>query len=474
MHPYLILLIGIVVVAGSILAFKVHAFLALILGALVVSVLTPRSRLETYAAHEKMAVKDAEKLVRQPAALRVTAAFGRTCASIGIIIALASIIGQCMLESGGAERIVRSSVGLLGENKAAIAFAITGFILGIPVFFDTVFYLMIPLAKALSARTGKDFGLYIMTIAAGATISHSLVPPTPGPLYVAGELGVIAEMYIGGILIGGLAVIPGVAYAYYSNRRWPVPLRETPDVSLVELQSMSARDARFLPPLFLALLPILLPVVLIVGDVVLVQTASKFGWPATLLSISRNIGDSNVALGIGAAIAIAMQARYKKDAKLAPSMESAFASAGQIILITSAGGAFGAMLQQTAVGAEIATLFPPQNAGMYILGAAFLVTALVRIAQGSATVAMVTAMGMFKSFAPALGCHPVYLALAIGFGSKPLPWMNDSGFWVVCKMSGQTVKETLRNHTVVFTLMGFVGIALTLIAAWLFPFRPMP
>jgi GntP family gluconate:H+ symporter len=472
MHPFLILALGIVVVVGSILALRLHAFLALALGAIVVSVLTPRARIEAYAAEQRLSPKATEDLVKQPAAQRVAAAFGRTCATIGIIIALASIIGQCMLESGGAERIVRSTVRLLGERNAPIAFAVTGFLLSIPVFFDTIFYLMIPLAKALSARTRKNFGLYVMTIAGGATISHSLVPPTPGPLYVAGELGVMGEMYVAGILLGGLSVVPGILYAYYSNRRWPVPLRETPDVSLKDLQDMSERDERSLPPLSLALLPIVFPVFLIIGDVVLAQAAKTASLPAGLLAFSRNVGDSNVALAIGAAIALWMQLRYKQGAKVAASLETAFASAGQIILITAAGGAFGAMLNQTAIGGEIAKLFPRENSGLFVLGAAFLVTALVRVAQGSATVAMVTAMGMFKSFAPSLGFHPVYLAVAIGFGSKPLPWMNDSGFWVVCRMSGQTVKETLRNHTVVFTTMGFAGIVLTMIAARLLPFVP--
>jgi GntP family gluconate:H+ symporter len=473
-HPFLILLAGVVVVVGSILAFRLHAFLALALGALLVAALTPAARLREYGAQEKMAPKDVDKLARQAPGERVAAAFGRTCATVGIIIALASIIGQCMLESGGAERIVRSTVSLLGESRAPIAFAVTGFLLSIPVFFDTVFYLMIPLAKALAARTGKNFGLYVMTIAAGATISHSLVPPTPGPLYVAGELNVLGPMYIGGIILGFLSVIPGVLYAYFSNRRWPVPLRETADVSLDELKAMSARDDRLLPPLGLSLLPILLPVVLIIGGVVLAQVSKSVALPAGLLGTARALGDSNVALGVGAAIALGMQIRYKRGVKLSASLETALASAGQIILITASGGAFGGMLQQTAIGGEIARLFPAENAGLYVLGAAFLVTALVRVAQGSATVAMVTAMGMFKSFAPSLGFHPVYLALAIGFGSKPVPWMNDSGFWVVCKMSGQTVKETLRNHTVVFTIMGFSGIVMTMVAAKLFPMGSAP
>ena len=475
MHPFLILGVGIVVVVGSILAFRLHAFLALILGALVVAVLTPRANLETFAAGSKaMSEKAKTDFPGQTSGKRVAVSFGETCANIAIIIAMASIIGQCMLESGGADRVVRASLRFVGEKHAPIAFAATGFLLGIPVFFDTVFYLMIPLGKALAARTGKDYGLYIMSIAAGATISHSLVPPTPGPLYVAGELNVMGQMILGGILIGGLSVIPGMLYAYYSNRRWPVPLRETPDVSLADLKAMADRDEKLLPPLWLALQPILLPVILIVADVIVWETGGKKNSSSPGVAALHMLGDPNVALTIAAAVSLWMQLRYKKGSKVGASLETALASGGQIILITAAGGAFGAMLQQTGIGGSIKGLFPAGNVGVFVLVGAFLVTALVRVAQGSATVAMVTAMGMFKSFAPSLAFHPVYLALAIGFGSKPVPWMNDSGFWVVAKMSGQTAQETLRNHTVVFTIMGFTGIILTIAAALLFPFKPAP
>ncbi len=487
MHPFVILLIGVVVVVGSILVLRLHAFLALVLGALVVAALTPRASLERYAQDElkagKIAAKAAKDLPSAPWGKRLATAFGGTCAGIGIIIAMAAIIGQCMLESGGADRIVRSTLGLLGDRAAPVGFAAAGFLLGIPVFFDTVFYLMIPLGKAMAARTGKDYGLYVMTIAAGATISHSLVPPTPGPLLVASSIQVngqpiIGEMILAGIVVGVLSVIPGLLYAFWANRRWPVPLRETADAPIAQLRAMAERDVRTLPPLSLSLLVILLPVVLIVGDALLKSWAGlRESVPPLVVASFRHLGNSNVALGIAAGMAILMWLRYRPEAKeKGATLEAALGSAGQIILITAAGGAFGAMLQQTMVGDEIKAMFPATALGTVALVGAFLVTALVRVAQGSATVAMVTAIGMFAGMADPekLGFHPVYLALAIGFGSKPLPWMNDSGFWVVCKMSGQTVGETLRNHTVVFTTMGVAGLLLTIAAAKLLPFAGGP
>jgi gluconate:H+ symporter, GntP family len=468
MHPFVILLVGVLVVVGSILALRLHAFLALILGALTVAAITPRGNVERYVADAPASEKVSKDLPAQPLGKRLAGAFGKSCANIAIIIAMAAIIGQCMLESGGAERIVRASMSLTGERGAPFAFALTGFILGIPVFFDTVFYLMIPLAKSLAARTGRNYGLYVMSIAVGATISHSLVPPTPGPLYVASELNVVPQMILAGGVIGGLSVLPGLAYAFFANRRWPVPLRETADVSIDDLRAMSARDTASLPPLWASLLVVLLPVALIVGETTLKT------------SLLKQLGEANVALSFSAAIALVLRIRYAAPGapKASTSLETALSGGGQIILITAAGAAFGAMLQQTAVGSEIAgmSVFKGANAGLATLGGAFLVTALIRMAQGSATVAMVTSIGMFGALAKGglLGFHPVYLALAIGFGSKPFPWMNDSGFWLITKMSGQTPGETLRNHSTMFTIMGISGLIFTMISAKLFPFTGSP
>ena len=137
--------------------------------------------------------------------------------------------GYRLLDSGAADRIVRSSLAVVGEARAAIAFVFSGFLLGIPVFFDTVFYLMIPLGKALRMRTGANYALYVLTIVAGGTMAHSLVPPTPGPLFVAEELEVsLGIMIVAGCLVGLVTASVGYAWAVFANSRWEVPLRETP------------------------------------------------------------------------------------------------------------------------------------------------------------------------------------------------------------------------------------------------------
>jgi GntP family gluconate:H+ symporter len=152
-------------------------------------------------------------------------------------------------------------------------------------------------------------------------------------------------------------------------------------------------------------------------------------------------------------------------------VQEAILNAGTIVLITAAGGAFGAVLRQSGIADAIQQRFPIGSGELSLLLAAFLITAVVRVAQGSATVAMITAVGIVAPLVQTieLPYHPVYVALAIGCGSKPIPWMNDSGFWVVTRMSGMTEAESLRTYTVMLTLMGLVGLAATLAGAVLVP-----
>lgn len=469
-EPLLLALIGVITVVTAILVLRLEAFLALIAAALLVGLLTPREAIEREARSRNVSAEEASRLAEQPAGERMARAFGSTAANTGILIGLAAVIGRSLLDSGGADRVVRSLMALVGQARAPMAFSAAGFLLAIPVFFDTVFYLMIPIGKALALRTRERYGLYVMTIAGGATIAHSLVPPTPGPLFVATTLDIdVGRMMLVGLALGLVATLAGYAYAYWVDRRWPVPLRETPDVPLASLRALADRDARDLPPLWASLLPIALPIALIGGSTVLNGDAGD-AVGNTLGNVLGQVGDKHVALALAAAIALVLLARHGKGrAESARAVQAALTGAGSIILVTSAGGAFGGILQQTGVGETLRSLTTTTQIG--ILPFAFLLTALLRSAQGSATVAMIAVVGMVGSLASAetLGFDPVYLAAAIGFGSKPFSWMNDSGFWVVCRMSGMTTTETLRNFSGQIAVMGVVGLIVTMIAAAFFP-----
>ncbi|HIE98248.1 MAG TPA: hypothetical protein EYQ63_14875, partial [Fuerstia sp.] len=203
--------------------------------------------------------ESAQKLAGSTFVSRITSTIGEYCGKLAILIVAASIIGRCLLDSGAASRIVNSTLSLLGERMAPAAFVFSGFTLGIPVFFDTVFYLMIPLGKALRLRTGGNYLLYVLAIVAGGTMAHSLVPPTPGPLFIAEEFGVpIESMILGGCIVGLFSASVGMVYAFWINGRCELPLR---DIEEVAAAANSSDDNA--PGLFASLVPIVLPVVLI-------------------------------------------------------------------------------------------------------------------------------------------------------------------------------------------------------------------
>ena len=470
MSPIILLVIGLVVVLAGILWLKLHPVIALLMGALIVGALTSEPLLERYAESKGLSEKQTSDLVAQSLGERVAIGFGNTCEKIGLLIMLASIIGKGLLDSGAAERIVRSMLSVFGQKKAPWAFMVSSFALGIPIFFDTVFYLMIPLARAMGVRFQKSYALFVMAIIAGGTIAHSLVPPTPGPLFAAGAFGVsIGMMIIMGIIIGLACSTAGLVYAFWLNKRQDIAVRTTADTTLEGLQSWLNKDTSQLPSFFMANLPIVLPVILISGDTIINNMSVSV--PPAIKSFFSFAGDPNVALFLAMIIALVLLAKQYsfKLKELKKPVEDAVLSAGTIILITSTGGAFGHILQQTSIGSWIA-----EEASGYqyaILPLAFFITAVIRTAQGSATVAMITAVGMLTVFNTegALNFHPVYLAIVIGCGSKIFPWMNDSGFWIICKMSGFTERETIRNFSYLLLLMGMVGLVVTMIMAKLFP-----
>lgn len=475
MDPILIVLTGIAVVLVGILAMRLHAFLALLLASLVVGLLTPFDALLGYAQGTGMNEAEALNFAGQSLGKRMAAAFGNTAGKIGILIAMASIIGTCLLKSGAADRIIRSALNLFGEKRAPLAFLTSGFTLAIPVYFDTVFYLLIPLGKSLGIRFPGRYALYIMTIVAGAVMAHSLVPPTPGPLFVAEEIGVdLGTMMLGGLIVGIFTSIAGYLYSLWMSKKYTIPVRDTAEAKVEDLLALSQRPLEALPSLGWSLLPILLPIVLIAGNTILNISIGKEmeagAAKQNLLSLVSMLGDSNFALMLAAFFSLVLMKQFvKEQEQFGKFVKDAMYNAGTIILITSAGGTLGGMLQQSGVSIRIEQI--AEQYQMALIPFAFFVTAIVRTAQGSATVSMITAIGVLGGVATpdTLGFHPVYIALAIGCGSKLIPWMNDSGFWIVAEMSGMTTKEAIRHFSILLTVMGLAGLVFIMVLAQLFP-----
>ena len=474
--PLVVLGISVVAVIVGIAVLRLHAFIVLTLAAILVGLLSTALP----------GVPPANALVQavELPMVELGAAAGR----IAFVIILASIIGMCMLESGAADSIVRRFMAVLGEKRAALALLGSGFFLSIPVFFDTVFFLLIPLARALALRTGKNYVLYVMAISGGGVLTHSLVAPTPGPLLVAEALRPAGVELGVTIVVGLIAAIPpavGVLYLVrWLNRRLPIPVRDTPGASLEDLRAIVNRPDSALPRFWVSTLPVVVPVILIAAAsfIGVVPTAlpgvvSALGGPDAFARLRYGIdfaGNKNLAMLVGTAIALWILARQKRMGirALGESMGPPLELAGVIILITSAGGAFGAMIRHAGVGDVVGTL--AESYGINYVLLAWLVTAVIRVAQGSATVAMVTGVGLMAAIigdGSSLPYHPVYIFLSIGFGSMIASWMNDSGFWVVGRLSGFTEGETLSSWTVLTTFVSVVGIIETLIASTLIPLR---
>ncbi len=476
--PLFILAVGILIVVGGIIGLKLHPFLALLLGAFVVALMTPAAAIEQYALAKGTAPAAALALAKKGIGERIATEFGNTCGKIGILIAMAAIIGKCMLESGAAERIIRSMLRLTGIEKAPIAFLVSSFFIGIPVFFDTVIFLMMPLAKAMTLRIGKNYLLLVLCIMAGAAMANSLVPPAPGPLFLIGEMKIpIGMMMIGGTIVGLFTITSGYFFALWANRKWPIPLRDSLDARLEDIKLIAAKDDANLPPLGVSLLPILIPLIFICADTAFGAMATP-GTSATqsafltlIIDVVHFFGEKNIAVVTGGIAALLILVSQKKGSKegLTPFVQAALMSAGSIILITAAGGAFGGMLQQSGISSRIADL--TKGYQMALIPLAFLIAAVVRTAQGSATVALITASGILSGMATnaQLEFHPLYLGLAIGCGSKLVPWMNDAGFWIVCKLSNLTEQEALKTISPLLVVMGLTGLVVIMIAAQLFP-----
>ena len=444
--PFLVLLLSVVVVVLMIGRWRFHPFIALMMAAVFVGFLS----VDLPAASTQHWMITAVELPMIE--------FGVMAGKIAWVIALAAVIGTAMMESGAASRIVHWLLKYLGEKQASIALIISGFILSIPVFLDTVFFLLIPLGITLARKTGRDYLLYVLAIGGGAVITHSIVPPTPGPLIMAETM----QLDLGVVILAGLAVgiLPAASVywiAKFMNKRLVIPVRMP-----VEIPTSN----QALPSLLLSILPIVLPLLLI-GSASVYQglAGSVPGWIAFM-------GNKNIAMAVGTAVALYLWAKAKNLSRthLWLAIGKPLEIGGIIILITGAGGAYGAMIQHSGIAKAIDSVSDVFQINYVLL--AWLISAVMKIAQGSGTVAMISAAAIIGALVGPeydLPYHPVYLVMAMGFGSIFISWMNDSAFWVVVRMSGFTEKEGLKTWTVLLGALSLIGLLQVWVLTWLFP-----
>lgn len=386
----------------------------------------------------------------------INSGFGSLMGYIGLIVVFGSIIGIILEKSGAAMRIAELILQLLGEKRPALAMALIGATVSIPVFCDSGFIILSGLNKALARRTGVKQASLALALAAGLYTTHTLVPPTPGPIAAAGNIG--AANYLGIIMLVGFIVsIPTLLIAWWFAKQQGALI----DIALEEAAAEELEQA--LPSTFKSITPILLPIVLIAAGSVVQVLKLDDGWTEYVLFL----GNPLIALFIGMLTAFRLFPTWDK-VYLTDWVGKGIQLAGPILVITGAGGAFGGVLKATPITALVESWVQDgQFSGMGFLIITFLIAALLKTSQGSSTNALVITSSMLAPLMGTMGFDtPFELALivmALGGGAMTVSHANDSYFWVVSQFSGIPMKDAYRSFTLMTALQGLVVLGMTLL-----------
>lgn len=442
-QDWLLVLVAIAGIAGLlflVIRTKLHAFVALLVVSLLVGVAAGMPLGEVISSIE--------------------AGMGGTLGFVAIVVGLGAMFGKMLEVSGGAERLAQTLMKKFGEDRSQWALGITGFLVAIPVFFDVGFIILVPIVYGLAKKTGKSLLHYGIPLLAGLAVTHSFIPPTPGPIAVAdlinADLGWV-------ILFGVLAGIPsmiiaGPVFGKYIAKKIHVTV---PDYWNTELEEKEYD--KDLPGFGMITSIILVPLVLI-----LINTFSTILLPEgnNFRAFTTFVGHPFVALTIATLLTFTLlgtKRGYSRQ-EVQDIATKALEPAGIIILVTGAGGVFKQVLIDSGVGEVLGEVMASSNLPPLLL--AFLIAMVVRIAQGSATVSMVTAAGLMSPVIGLMNLEGPMLGLmviSIASGATVFSHVNDSGFWLVNRFFGLSVKDTLKTWTVMETLIGFVGLLTALV-----------
>ncbi len=397
-------------------------------------------------------------------AKQLSAGFGQTLGGIGIVIGLGVVFGTLLANAGATGQIAGLLLRNVGNRRAPLAVNLTGYFAAIPVFFDAAFVVFMPLLRQLSRDTGLPVVRYVTALSIGLIATHCLVIPTPGPLAVMGSLGIDAGAFIGAAMVVALiaALTGGLLMGRYLS---PTTRADTADV-LPDLPENGANRATDTPAALpsgrRSLAVLLFPIGLILIGSILTPLlpAGSVGRQALEL-----IGDKNVAMLLGVVLAGWSLRPWLTQPFDALVVDGA-AQAGLILLITGAGGAFGSVIATSGIGDYLVQSLSALHLSPLLLG--FVLAALLRAAQGSATVALVTTSAILAPLlagTSVLGssAHPLTVGLAICCGGICCSFPNDSAFWVVSRFGGLTVGQTLRAWTLTSTVAGVAGLLVTLL-----------
>lgn len=476
--------IGIATIVGIVLWTRLDAFVALLIAAIVTGSIAGSAPVDTVDS--------------------IIAGFGTTLASIGIVIGLGVAVGKILEVSGGADALARAFVAALGKGREPWAMGGTGALVSIPVFCDSGYVIMNPLARSIARRTRKGYVTLALALGCGMTLTHHLVPPTPGPLGVAGILG--ADL--GGVILAGLVfsilllpivilyativgpkledeVVPEVREAVYGHAHAmtgdgasggdavldDLPPEDDPAAAL-GTPPEGAKPHRV--GALLASLPLVVPILLIVANTVATAIEKNSQGvlgddeayePSNFVSALAFVGNPVVALLVGLVLAVyVLLPRWTTKNQVSGWLSDAAASAGLILLITGAGGGLGQVLRDTGVGDALAEAIADLSLPGILVP--FLIASLVRVAQGSGTVAMITAAGVTAPLVEELGLSALAATLACCAGSMVFSYFNDSYFWVVTRFTGLDGIAALKGWSGITTAVWLGSIPLVLLAGW--------
>jgi len=431
-----------------IIQFRVHAFVALILISFLTALVTgiPADSVLT----------------------TLTSAFGSTLGGVALLVGLGAMLGRLLEVSGGAQALADDLVRRFGEKRAPMALGIASLFFGFPIFFDAGLVVMLPVMFTVARRLGGSLLLYGIPVATAFSVMHVFVPPHPGPVAAAELLGADVGLLI---IVGLIVAIPTWILAGHFFGKWigkridlPVPENVTDE---------KTSEDKISPPssgLVIALL--VLPLLLIFMNTGL-DFARAQEWvskDATWFQLARTIGATPIALLISVLVASYAlgPARGRPAIKVERIVESALGPVCSVILITGAGGMFGGVLRASGIGNALSGALA--DIGMPVFVAGFLISTALRVAQGSATVALITAAGLVQPAIQAAGYQGLELAaivIAVASGSVMLSHVNDSGFWLVGRFFNMDIKTTFKTWTVMQTMVGLIGFALSGLIFWL-------
>jgi len=454
---FIAVLIGIAVLLVLILRLKIHAFIALLLGSIAAGLI---------------AGLDSNEIMNT-----VKNGMGGTLGFVATVVGLGAMFGAILEYSGGAKAIANFMVSKFGLKRAPIAMVISGFLIAIPVFFDVAFIILVPMIYALQRKTKKSLLLYAIPLLAGLAITHAFIPPTPGPIAVAEIIGAeLGWVILIGFLVGiPTALVSGLVFGKHIAKK----------IHIDAPQETATTEETSVPNISLTLWIIATPIVLILLNTLInsglleqafissksilaraINAIIAFLNSESIKSFISLIGHPFTALIIANILAwyfFGIRRGFSKDQLFKISSKS-LEPAGTIILLTGAGGVFKQVLTDTGAGTLLATSL--SDAGFPIIVFAFLSAAIVRVVQGSSTVAMITAAGLISPLladTDLSGANLACIVIAIASGASIFSHVNDSGFWLVGQYLRITEKQTFKSWTMMTTILAFTGFICVLI-----------